>query len=451
MKKGLNGKTIGICLLIGVGYSWISTGYMCWIYRMLDDFHAETVELFTNVIDYIFQAIGIILISVYTHKKGFNIKKIFTISVILEQIFMAAAILVPVPSLSVLFGIIMDLFCGMLIGCFLCYLTVLKKYKSIVFGIGWSIGSISTWLTSIPMDGEFLKSRISLVLYVVLAVISLLIIHFPLDNIEREYEQTKSPGLSMKMIALSMLTVILLEITRNMGFLYPVSDLAEGTVDMEYSRAFYVIGLIIAGIVCDKTRQGGLLLCVCTLICPFISLFLKNLPIGNIVLWALNYAVTGFITVYGVTLFSDFAGELLYLAGFGILCRRIGEPAGALLGKMMADTPVILIIFISIFFFTSVLCAALLWKNLYLPQLTAENKDGSLSEEERLASFAGEMGFSARETEVFREVLKGSSNSRVAGDLFITENTVKFHMKNILKKTGAANRAELTKMFNDRK
>ena len=448
MKKGLNKNTIAICLLVGVVYSWVGTGYMCWIYRMLDFFPASTVEIFTNILDYIFQAIGIIILSIYTWKKGFNLKKIFTLSVIFEQIFMAAAILVPVPSLKVVFGLIMDLFCGMLFGCFLSYLTVLKEHKSIVFGIGWSIGSLATWLVSIPMDGEFLKSRVSLVLYCLLAIITMLIIHFPLDNVEKDYEKSKSTKISAKLIVLSMLTVIILEITRNLGFLYPISNLADGTVNMEYSRAFYVVGLIIAGIVCDKTRQGGLVLCLGTLICPFISLLLIRLSIGNNALWALNYAITGFITVYGVTLFSDFAGEMLFLAGFGLLCRRIGEPIGALLGTVMVDTPVILIIFISVFFFTSIICAALLWMNMYLPQLT-KARNGSSSEEERMTSFINEYGFSAREAEVFREVLKGSSNSKIASDLFITDNTVKFHMKNILKKTGAANRAELTKMFND--
>lgn len=48
-----------------------------------------------------------------------------------------------------------------------------------------------------------------------------------------------------------------------------------------------------------------------------------------------------------------------------------------------------------------------------------------------------------RESEVLSAVLTGASNSVVADELVITVDTVKSHMKKILRKFGAANRAEL--------
>jgi len=47
-----------------------------------------------------------------------------------------------------------------------------------------------------------------------------------------------------------------------------------------------------------------------------------------------------------------------------------------------------------------------------------------------------------RETEVLQLVVRGLSNREIANTLTISENTVKFHLKNILAKLHARNRAE---------
>lgn len=52
-----------------------------------------------------------------------------------------------------------------------------------------------------------------------------------------------------------------------------------------------------------------------------------------------------------------------------------------------------------------------------------------------------------REAEVLNLIVKGESNGRIAQQLFVSEGTVKFHVKNILRKMGASNRAELTAQY----
>lgn len=55
---------------------------------------------------------------------------------------------------------------------------------------------------------------------------------------------------------------------------------------------------------------------------------------------------------------------------------------------------------------------------------------------------------SGREIELLRLVAEGASNKAIAQTLSISENTVKFHMKNILEKLGAQNRTEaVTRAF----
>lgn len=49
---------------------------------------------------------------------------------------------------------------------------------------------------------------------------------------------------------------------------------------------------------------------------------------------------------------------------------------------------------------------------------------------------------SQRELDVLRLMTRGLSNKRIASELFITEHTVKFHIRSILGKLGATNRTE---------
>ena len=68
-----------------------------------------------------------------------------------------------------------------------------------------------------------------------------------------------------------------------------------------------------------------------------------------------------------------------------------------------------------------------LYQKMYFPILSEER-----NEELLLEDFTQEYGLSPREKEVFSLIKEGRSNSEIASDLYISENTVKFHIKNIL-------------------
>lgn len=52
---------------------------------------------------------------------------------------------------------------------------------------------------------------------------------------------------------------------------------------------------------------------------------------------------------------------------------------------------------------------------------------------------------SPRERDVFAFLLEGLSNKEIAGHLYISESTVKFHVSAILKKCGVRSRLELVR------
>ncbi|POH66954.1 helix-turn-helix transcriptional regulator [Cryobacterium zongtaii] len=59
---------------------------------------------------------------------------------------------------------------------------------------------------------------------------------------------------------------------------------------------------------------------------------------------------------------------------------------------------------------------------------------------------ATEWGLSPREQGVLALVASGARNKAIAGELLISENTVKFHVANLLRKVGASTRAELASL-----
>ena len=54
-----------------------------------------------------------------------------------------------------------------------------------------------------------------------------------------------------------------------------------------------------------------------------------------------------------------------------------------------------------------------------------------------------ETGLTAREQEVLEHVARGVTNREVASSLYISENTVNYHMKNILSKLHLRNRSQV--------
>jgi DNA-binding NarL/FixJ family response regulator len=59
-----------------------------------------------------------------------------------------------------------------------------------------------------------------------------------------------------------------------------------------------------------------------------------------------------------------------------------------------------------------------------------------------LAEHMGEEALTARELEVLRHVAAGNRNQDIAEKLFISEETVKVHVKHIMEKLGAGDRTQ---------
>ena len=224
-----------------------------------------------------------------------------------------------------------------------------------------------------------------------------------------------------------------------------MADISKG-ISLEFSRAFYAIGLILAGIVGDRSRKYGAVSCLAALAFPFAMIALSGEVGISIVLWIIGYCLFGFLAVFRVVLFSDIARtkeNLLYIAGFGLMFGRIGDAAGNLTGIILNNKLIPLVIVSSICFAVTFIVFFLLYNKLYMPVPRALP-----TQEERLNAFIQKYELSLRENEVLNLIIEGDSNGEISEKLFISENTVKFHVRNILKKTRCSNRTELITALN---
>jgi len=314
-----------------------------------------------------------------------------------------------------------------------------------VFGAAYAFGSIGSWLLSLFMDGKYLGSPYVFVIYALMILAIILVDRMPVVAADNDAESAEPLYFDRLSVPLAAGLVVLLSVVKGLGFYFPSIDATAGVVSAESVRAFYAIGLIAAGIINDKSRKHGAICCLCALVFPFLTFALRGEPNTGAVLWIAGYVFFGFFSVYRVVTFSDLSRKkdgLLFIAGFGLMFGRIGDALGFLIGIITSNVQM-----------TSVWIAAGLLIATFLIFFRFYNKTYStmpvqnISIEDLLHLFEEKYEMTSREAEVFELIVSGRSNSEIAADLYVSESTVKFHVRNALRKTECVNRTELAAKF----
>jgi DNA-binding CsgD family transcriptional regulator len=237
--------------------------------------------------------------------------------------------------------------------------------------------------------------------------------------------------------------VLLLSVVNSCGFSFPSADIRNG-ISVEFSRLFYAAGLLIAGYANDKNRRYGAVCAVIALVIPFFILAAHDEPVSRSFFWALSYFASGFYTVYRIILFSDISRDfsLIPLCGFGLLTGRIGDAAGEVLCLALSGHFLILVGTAAMLFVASMLLFLHVYRVLYFPVPKKQK-----SEQEIFIQFSESYNLSAREREVLRFLLEEKTNQEIADELCISDGTVKYHIHNLLQKTGCPNRLKLISTY----
>lgn len=236
-------------LLIFLCFLWTSSGYLSWLYRLMDFVSGTSVDLLTEVVGYLFQALGLLLFALIVRRCPKAAGRVpFSIVVAADFLMIVLSVLSRGLTAALIFGYCMNTLHGAVAGFYLHRLASLVQWqnRSLVFGTGYALASIVSWLLSLWGGANFLRSPYVLLVYGVLAALTALLIvrqkEVFIHDIRFDGEKP-----SLRLVALAGATVFLLSLVKNLGFSFHSADVAQG-ISLELSRVFYAAGLVIAAL-----------------------------------------------------------------------------------------------------------------------------------------------------------------------------------------------------------
>ena len=454
----VNRKQLLLAIMIGLGFLWASSTYISQMFHLSALTSPDHIDRIALGYNYTAQAIGAITVIFFTHK----LKRICFSSKILTTTLLISALSIPfiltVPSLIIviLSGIVMNFCHGFLTGLYLMYLGLFpSRRRGVIFGLAYSSGSLLTYLLSRLMGSIAPELSSAAFIYVFLVLLNLLLSKtFISDMMSQHTEastkiniiQTNQLPRWIKFWSPLFILLFLMSLLSALGGDYRSSYIFSTNVDFHQTRIYYAFGLLIAGLVSDYSRKLGAHFCIIAIFFPFVSISLRSIPESIQMVWNLSYFFLAFYTVFRVVVtvdLADYDQSLFYLASLGFIISRAGDMLFALIPRTlynsMSKATIVAVILTLVLIFT--------YLKVYLKLYHPSKNQVDLDSDAIFHAFSDRYNLTQREKDVFSAILDGYSNSEISGRLFISESTVKFHIKNLLKKTDCHNRTELLKRY----
>ena len=358
--------------------------------------------------------------------------------------------------LMLILGSIMSLFTGSVMCFAITKITSDVDYseRGKAFGLIYAVGGVGTLLLSLPNGGNALAERYMLIVYLVIAALSVVAGYFlyreKSDALFSKEEYMDPVKIKLeKKDAVLLCLIFMFFVLSNIGLHFKIA----GTEEFEsaiISRAFYAIGLIIAGIITDKSRRYGALCAFLALGFGLLSPALQISAGTAVLVQAIAYIFLGFPALYRMVIFSDEAEKnhsKLPIATLGVAAALLGQAAGTFLGIYLERNMTVLV---CVMLFLYILTGGVFFN--FLSMVYPHHvKEDNLSVDERkelmFEQYVSDKGLNTRQAQVLKCILNGSSNGEIAKSLFVSESTVKYHVTNLLQATSCHNRQELIDDF----
>lgn len=433
-------------VLPALGYLWAGSAFISHMYCLYAKLPFETANQIALRWNYLAQAIGIIFFIFAMIKiPDKAAKKIsYFVSLGLSAVFMVLMLLCKSTGLIIAGGLFFNFFIGSLSAWHLMLIAahVPQQMMARAYGFSFAVGSFGTYLISLFYNGLFLSPPVAPVLYLILIGINgLLIIKCDKNLLPYKDSKSSSKAFPKETLTILMIVIFVMSLLYTIGGRYDVSNIVDAKVNLEFARAFYALGLILAGILFDISRKHGAITCFASLVFPFFVILLYDYDSLIIVAWVLGYILLGLFSVYRAVLFMDVAIKdtaFLSLAALGLFVTRLGEVTITYVPSQAFDNNLSAYLIIGSLFVILVFLFFFAFQKLYMP-IYKPTPDYEL----QLLEFEKRYGLTIREMDVLIEIAGGYSNAEISAKLFVSENTVKFHMKNLLKKTSCSNRSEV--------
>lgn len=456
-------KTISlksICLYTGIlslQFLICGTVYLSQVYHLIHYYPADMVTTIAMTWNYLAQAFGMLLFIVLFLKvprlTGSRIS--YVIFIAIGTIITAISLLSDHGKIALSFTIAFNLLIGLSSGFHLTLLTahIPKKILGLAFGIAYAIGSIGTYIISIISNGNFLRSSYVIIVYLLINIVRIFILSFS-QNItstiqDRPKTNTKyvirNASENIQIYLLIALMIILVNIIMTLGNDFQLTSVESGKSNLPLSRAFYAISLTGAGLISVRSRKFLSFITFASLLYPVVTISLAGDPAFASALLTITYLFMGFTAVFRSISIMDIAAgdnKLLAFACAGLMLSRVAEATSPLLSHINANYKMLANILFAVLYAILLLLFFVYIQKAYQPAASNESE-----EENKYVKFVQRYGLTSREKEILELLIKGSSNHEIEQMLFISENTVKFHVKNLLKKTNCSNRADLISLY----
>ncbi len=460
-----NKNFILCCVIIAVVYLLDSLLFFSQFYLMYDFFSEKTINAVSTGWAYLAQGIGLTLFMLlYRSCRQISGRKIFQIILFLSEVpVIIVSILVPdeiiLMSMIIILNVIIGLHTGFTFT--LAASHVPTSRLGVCYGLAYAFGAFGTWLISSISGGKLTSYRIIFIDSLIIALIIVVILTYR-DAVPDESEN-KNDGTDTAMpLAPSFDTSkgrkILILLCIVIAIMAPISSIGTNNnlyveycceFDLLAQRSFYAVGLIAAGLIFDKNRMVGGICTVISLIYPIVLIMIYHESGLLMLVIGLSYMLLGFFSVYRAASFMTMAAESkkLHLAPLGLGIARICESVSVLAIIETGCSELASVILVSVLFIPLVILFFLMLKEQYTPVPVPVEAPKELSAEERRAAFALKFGLTRREEEISAFLSEGHSNGEIAEALQLSENTVRFHVSNILKKTGMKDRNEVSRAY----
>ncbi|HAS92670.1 MAG TPA: LuxR C-terminal-related transcriptional regulator [Sedimentibacter sp.] len=306
-----------------------------------------------------------------------------------------------------------------------------------------------------------ISPNVGLTLSLVMLIFAFILgLRLPTDYNE-DYGNKKDGSLSISNLLLFFYIFIVI-LTINSGLMYHVVNPAfehHATLTSWYWAVPYVAVILILRIFSQKIMSSYILYVAIAMIGLSFIAFIA-LDRSAISYFIINTLMLGSYGVYDLFFWSIFGEMLDYhknpakILGTGLSANVLGIVAGGLIGNsLMANN--LYSINPSLFAF-AVVCVSLVLLpllNKYLSTLlkgytflTAFVVMPEFKQNSQIDKISEYGNLSEREKQVALLLLQGKTYKTIAGELFISENTVKYYVKNIYSKFNIQSRAELIDM-----
>lgn len=459
MKKKLIYLTL-ITLSFSIIYASGTGIYFSCIYQSLS--YDLNVDIFSEVYFYLLNTIGILLISLLMKRKYTPNKMIIAFSAsLIGTVILSFSLFLPV-SKTIFIILLLTIF--LLVGCiqgtyvFLITKCFPKSKRCLGIGIGASVSVVLNSTLSIIDNGKFVQTIYAVISYLIAAVLVSILFAFTIKKFPNfGEEQTDAnpqssftpPSWNKKSFLTACLFIAFSWLIQSLGFYFPFNDGLVTGLSNEVLRITNILGLLISGYLNSRDKKAGSLVCLFILATPMLYIILQNQTGLTLLVFLLSYFFTGFLSIYRIGIIADMSdsvnskGEsMTYMCTFGLIFGRIGEGLGGLMGIKYKDNTMLLLTLTSFFLVIAVAFFIYHYIRLYFPisQVVQTHED-------KINSFKVKYNLSTREKDVLELLIDGASNAEIADRLYVSENTVRFHVGNILKKTECKSRKEVSALF----